>query len=116
MEEAAKSVEEQHEALLKWQLFMPQTSMLSTGSRILGDKLKDPLVFQIHLHLEKGDHTSCFLSLFSAAQNGDLENAETFTQFCAVFDDQLRRSTSDNKKLKRGIHYPQHYLDFMILM
>ncbi|KAF7972503.1 hypothetical protein HWV62_17876 [Athelia sp. TMB] len=114
--EAAKSVEFQHEALRKRRLFTPHTSRLDTDARLLDNKLKDPLVFDIYLHLENRDHTSCFLSLYRAARNGDLDNAETFKQLCGVFDDRIRRETSENKNLKYGVRYPQHYLDFMTLM
>jgi len=59
----------QHELLMKREKHTPQT-LLSTDSRQLGDKLKDPLVHQIHLLLEDADHTKCFLSLYRAAQEG----------------------------------------------
>jgi hypothetical protein len=113
--EASLPAAQQHELLMKREKHTPQT-LLSTDSRQLGDKLKDPLVHQIHLLLEEADHTKCFLSLYRAAQEGKLSQSQTFTELCQVFEDRLRRESSDNKKMKYGTRYPKHYLNFMILM
>lgn len=66
---------------MKREKYTPQT-LLGTDLRRLGDKLKDPLVFQIHLLLEDGDHTKCFLSLHKAALEGKLDHSQTFTDLC----------------------------------
>jgi hypothetical protein len=113
--EAALPASEQHKLLMKREKHTPQT-LLSTDSRQLGDKLKDPLIHQIHLLLESDDHTKCFLSLYQAARDGKLDNSQTFTELCQVFEDRLRRESSENKNLKYGTRYPKHYLNFMILM
>jgi hypothetical protein len=90
--------------------------ILVPNSHRLGDKLKDPLVFQIHLLLEDGDHTMCFLSLHKAALEGKLNHSQTFTNLCQVFEDKLRRDSSNDKNLKYGTRYSKNYLNFMILM
>jgi|SRR5882762_12026327 hypothetical protein len=113
--EATLPASKQHELLMKREKHTPHT-LLSTDSHQLGDKLKDPLIHQIHLLLENSDHTKCFLSLYQAAQEGKLDNSQTFTELCQVFEDRLRRESSDNKNLKYGTHYPKHYLHLMILM
>lgn len=113
--EASLPAAKQHKLLMKREKHTPQT-LLSTDSRQLGDKLKDPLVHQIHLLLEDADHTKCFLSLYKATQEGKLSKSQTFTELCQVFEDRLRRESSDNKNMKYGTRYPKHYLNFMILM
>lgn len=115
-EEAALPESEQHEALLQHVKFTPHHGPLATDARLLDEKLKDPLVHKIHNLLEKGDHTKCFLSLYRAALEGKLDNSETFTDICAVFEDRLRRTQSDNKNLIYATRYRQNYLNFMILM
>jgi hypothetical protein len=105
----------QHKGLMKHEKYMPQT-LLGTDSCRLGNKLKDPMVFQIHLLLEDGDHTKCFLSLHKAALEGKLDHSQTLTDLCQVFEDKLRRNSSDNKNLKYGTRYSKNYLNFMILM
>lgn len=96
--------------------FTPHHGLLTTDARLLDEKLKDPLVHQIHNLLEKDDHTKVFLSLYQAALEGKLDKSETFTDICAVFEDRLRRDQSDNKKIACGARYRQNYLNFMILM
>src|SRR5882762_2138421 len=113
--EASLPAAQLHELLMKRKKHTPQI-LLSTDSRQLGDKLKDPLVHQIHLLLAEADHTKCFLSLYKVVQEGKLSQSQTFTELCQVFEDQLRRESSDNKNMKYGTHYPKHYLNFMILM
>ena len=113
--EAALPAPMQHKVLMKREKYTPQT-LLGTDSRQLGDKLKDPLVFQIHLLLEDGDHTKCFLSLHKAALEGKLDRSQTFTDLWQVFEDKLRQDSSDNKNLKYGTRYSKNYLNFMILM
>jgi hypothetical protein len=100
---------------MKREKHTPQT-ILGTDSRQLGDKLKDPLIHQIHLLLENKDPTTCFLSLHKAAQEGKLDGSQTFTELCQVFEDKIRRDSSGDKNLKYGTRYPQNYLNFMILM
>jgi hypothetical protein len=97
---------------MKREKHTPHT-VLGTDSRKLGEKLKDPLVHKIHLLLEEGDQTKCFLSLYKAAQDGKLDQSKTFTELCQVFEDRLRRESSDNKHLKYGARYPKNYLNFM---
>ena len=43
--------------------FAPKTSS-GTDVHQLGDKLQDPLVFQVFLTLEENNHTKCFLNLY----------------------------------------------------
>ena len=101
--------------LMAQEKFTPKTS-LSTDTRQLGERLKDPLVFKIFLVLEEDDHSKCFLSLYQAAREGKLDNAKTFTDLCQVFEDQLAREAMSNKNLKFSIRYSKNYLNFMILM
>jgi len=115
LNEAKLLASEQHKALMKHEKYTPHT-LLSTDLRQLGDKLKDPLVHQIHLLLEEGQHEKCFLSLYRMALEGKLDKSQTFTELCQVFEDRLRQESSDNKHMKYGIRYPQNYLNFMILM
>ena len=57
--EASRPAAQQHELLIKRKKHTPQT-LLSIDSCQLGDKLKDPLIHQIHLLLAEADHTKFF--------------------------------------------------------
>jgi hypothetical protein len=86
--EATLPPSEQHQLLMMREKYTAQT-LLSTDSCELGNKIKDPLIHQIHLLFENVDHTKCFLSLYQAAQDGKLDNSQTFTKLCQVFEDHL---------------------------
>jgi hypothetical protein len=58
----------------------------------------------------------CFLELFKAARDGQLQGRKTFQELCVVHADQLKREASNNKNLKYGIRYPKNFLNFMTLV
>jgi hypothetical protein len=58
----------------------------------------------------------CFLSIHKAALEGKLNHSQTITNLCQVFEDKLRRDSSNDKNLKYGTRYSKNYLNFMILM
>ena len=83
---------------------------------MLKEKLNDPLIFQVHQLLERGQHTECFLKLYHLSHSGKLKNLEVFTDLCQVLADKVDRDTSGNPNVKYGIRYTQNYLNFMILL
>jgi len=40
-------------------------------------------------------------------KKGKLDQSQTFTELCQVFEDRLRRESSDNKNMKYGTRYPK---------
>ncbi|KAJ7362733.1 hypothetical protein DFH08DRAFT_799752 [Mycena albidolilacea] len=86
---------------------------LADEARTLNDQLQDPLVFKAFKMLQKGESTECFIQLYEACLNGQLEKYETFKQLCGVLADVLGREGTDKKF---GIRHPKDYLNFMILL
>ena len=89
---------------------------LSTDAWALVGKLQDPVVFDVFEKLQKGDHFVCFLSLYKAGCEDKLHNSKTFTKLVQVFNNYLKRESSDNLNMKYGICYPINYLRFMVLV
>ncbi|KAJ7194862.1 hypothetical protein GGX14DRAFT_359779 [Mycena pura] len=110
--EAKLPIKEQHEILMARNKYSSRR-FLTDEARTLDDKLKDPLVFKSFKLLQKGESTECFIQLYDACLNGELEKHQTFKQLCGVLADVLQREGT-NKKF--GVRYPKDYLNFMILL
>lgn len=81
------------------------------------EKLKDPILNDIHRLLERDESIGCFLQLYKYGLDGKLEDKTVFKEICKMFADFVRRSTdSENPKLVRGQRYSRDFLQFMILM
>ena len=108
--------QEQHEKHVARGKYTPH-HLIGADVCALNDKLKDPVVFDVHTQLNKGDNsTNCFLALHQAARDGKLANHQTFVDVCTVFEDHIRRLSDESNNLKHGIRYPQNYINFMILL
>ena len=94
---------------------MPK-SLTSLETHALQQKLKDPVIFDVHHLLERGEQTQCFLKLYQHARAGKLKNVEVFTDLCQVLADKIDRDNSENPNAKYGIRYTQNYLNFMTLV
>ncbi|KAJ7191248.1 hypothetical protein GGX14DRAFT_407314 [Mycena pura] len=110
--EASLSLAEQHAILLSREKFSSKR-FADTETRKLQHLLKDPLVFNVFMSLEKDEPTACFLKLYEAARNGKLKKHETVTDLCKVVAEMLDR---DGSAKKYGMRYPARYLNFMIPM
>lgn len=95
--------------------FTPNT-LKTTEARELEDKLSDPAVFKIWKSLKRDDSVGTFINLFEQARDGKLANKQTFVDLCSVLSQQVKRQSSDNPKLTRGMRYPQDIMNFMTLM
>lgn len=95
--------------------FTPHT-LKNADALDLQDKLNDLIVWNAHQLLQRRNDAECFLELFKAAQDGQLQGYQTFQELCMVLADQLKHDTSNNKKLKYGICYPKNFLNFMTLV
>ncbi|KAJ3002245.1 hypothetical protein NUW54_g5951 [Trametes sanguinea] len=92
------------------------TTFRSAEARDLQLKMGDPAVFPLVLALQHGDSTGAFLALYQRAKDGQLKQYQTFLNMCAVLEEQLSRAESDSPGAKKGIRYPQDYLNFMTIM
>ena len=113
--EAALPEAEQHEVHIRREKHAPKT-FLGAEARDLQMKTQDQLIFSVWQSLNRNDSTGTFLTLYKQAHDGKLVNHEIFVQLCSVLSDQVRRTTSDNPRLKNGIRYPRDYLNFMTVM
>jgi len=113
--EAALPTEEQRNIIEQRTKYAPR-SFISLEAHALKEKLNDPLIFQIHQLLERGQHTECFLKLYHLSRNGKLKDLEVFTDLCEILADKVDRDNSGNPNAKYGIRYTQNYLNFMILL
>ncbi|KAJ3851678.1 hypothetical protein EV368DRAFT_83283 [Lentinula lateritia] len=80
------------------------------------DLISDEILFDIKESLKTGNPQDCFLSLWKHAQKGNLNKHERVVEICASLDDKVRRESSGNPKLIRGIRYTQNVIDFMMTM
>lgn len=113
--ESELPAKDQHEHHLAWQKYAPQT-LLHTDAHLLKSQLQAPVVFSIFQKLERNSPAECFIELYKSAVSGKLHDHETFMELCRVFTDQFRHMNSDNPNAKYGIHYPETYINFMLLM
>ncbi|KAJ4480786.1 hypothetical protein C8R41DRAFT_771229 [Lentinula lateritia] len=84
--------------------------------RHVKDLISDEILFDIKESLKTGNPQDCFLSLWKHAQKGNLNKHERVVEICASLDDKVRRESSGNPKLIRGIRYTQNVIDFMMTM
>ena len=77
--------------------------------------LKNPAVVRIMCAVTKGN-ANAFFALYSQALDGQLDNAETFTQICAQFADRNERMQDPTGRKIHGICYSQASVDFCVIM
>ena len=89
LKEAQLPVEDQHETLKKREKYTPRT-LLNTDAQRIKATFEDRILFDATQHLERGNYTGCFLSLYRHAAEGQLKGSKTFAELCQVFEDRLR--------------------------
>ena len=115
LNEASLSTNDQRRILEQRTKYSSKT-LVTLEAYVLQEKLKDPLIFDVHHLLERGDHTQCFLRLYEHARTGKLKNLDVFTDLCEVLADKVDCDSSGDPNAKYGIRYTQNYLNFMILV
>ncbi|TFY65415.1 hypothetical protein EVG20_g5598 [Dentipellis fragilis] len=113
--ESQLSIEEQLKKKLQCEKYAP-TTFIAGDARMLQAKFTDPLLSELHIHLERDDNTKCFLALAKHATQGKLDDHGIFADICKVLADRLRRLETGDAKLKHGKRYPKNLIGFMILM
>ncbi|KAG6873819.1 hypothetical protein C0992_008380, partial [Termitomyces sp. T32_za158] len=114
-EQSKLSLVEQREVLARRVKYAPHTAQTLEAHTLL-KKLQDPVLFDLHRLLNRGQDVDCFFQLYLHAQEGNLKNMDVFHDICEVLVDKLNRELSDNPNAKYGIRYPQNFLNFMTLV
>ncbi|OSC98921.1 hypothetical protein PYCCODRAFT_1396354 [Trametes coccinea BRFM310] len=113
--EAQLSEDKQREIIVRREKYAP-TTLRTAEARDLQLKMSDTTIFKLVQALERGDSIRAFLALYQRAKEGKLTKYQTFVDICAVLEKQLSLAESDSPGAKKGIRYPQDYLNFMTIM
>ncbi|KAE9389323.1 hypothetical protein BT96DRAFT_960070 [Gymnopus androsaceus JB14] len=84
--------------------------------RHMKDLIGDRVLFDLVESLKSNAPHDCFLSLWNHAREGRLDKREVVVDICASLDDRVRRESSDNPHLLRGIRYSENVINFAMLM
>ncbi|OSD06283.1 hypothetical protein PYCCODRAFT_1520004 [Trametes coccinea BRFM310] len=113
--EAQLSEDKQRDIIVHREKYAP-TTLRTAEARDLQLKMSDTTIFKLVQALERGDSIRAFLALYQCAKEGKLTRYQTFVDICAVLEKQLSLAESDSPGAKKGIRYPQDYLNFMTIM
>ncbi|OBZ71643.1 hypothetical protein A0H81_08835 [Grifola frondosa] len=86
--EADMPADEQHSIHVARAKYAPRT-LRETEARAIQAKLKDPLVWNLWMALDRNDSTGCFLELYKQAVDGKLKGFENSAQTYGILSAQL---------------------------